>query len=111
MSTSSRCLEQIRREGLLGHAQLQVYELLLERGPMTGREVDEALSGATGRGHSHKRLPELERFGIARTTTVRPCIVTGRIAHVWEAIDQLPLEERAPMDTCPSCGRRRRRAA
>jgi hypothetical protein len=88
--TSALCLAQIRREGLLGAMQLAAYEALLERGPLTGRELDEHLSGHGGRGHGHKRLPELARVGLAVARLTRLCRVTGRVAIAWEAVDALP---------------------
>lgn len=92
LATSAICYRQIRDEGLLSGLQLQAYEILLERGPMTGAELDAAAVGH--RGHLHKRLPELERRGLVRCLPPRTCQITGRLSHPWEALDTLPLEPR-----------------
>jgi hypothetical protein len=89
--TSWLCLKQIRDEGLVGQMQLTVLELLVEHGPLTGREVDQLLAapGAT-RTSFHKRLPELERLGLVRVLPARQCAISGRLAVAWQAVDALP---------------------
>jgi hypothetical protein len=87
--TSAICLKQIKDEGLLGAMQLRVFEALLDRGPMTGRELDAFLS-SDSRGHAHKRLPELERLGLVRVLPARQCVISGRLSVAWQAVDALP---------------------
>ena len=68
----------------LSDARNRVWLLLrASQRPMTGAEVDAALREVRGRGHFHKRLPELERAGLARRNGSRTCTVTGHQAETW----------------------------
>lgn len=92
--TSLDTYRDIKDSGLLGNMQWKVYSFLFSHGPMTGRELDDAMAGAgETRTSYHKRLPELVRRGVVSCKEKRACRVTGRKAHEW---DVTPLMPRAP---------------
>jgi hypothetical protein len=93
--TSLEAYWTIRREGLLPRARFEVYERIAQRGPLTGAEIDEQLRVGGGRGHGHKRLPELRRLGCIREVETRICRVTGRRAIAWAVTGRLPEEPQA----------------
>jgi hypothetical protein len=95
--TSFLALSEIRDRGLLGQMQFQVYRTLAEHGPLTGQELDNGSTGR-GRGHLHKRLPELERMGLVEALPARRCRVTGQLAVEWHALDRIPVQP-APRPT------------
>jgi len=89
--TSYLALREIRERGLVGRVQLEVYELLARRGPLTGREIDAALARpGESRTSYHKRTSELARMGLVAEAGHRPCGVTGHQAVTWRALDRLP---------------------
>lgn len=93
--TSFRCYQQIVAEGLLSRMRLAVWTEIIRHGPLTGSELDARLTASGGRGHRHKRLPELARVGMAVALSPRLCRVTGRLATPWQAVDALPCEPQA----------------
>lgn len=67
----------------LGETQREVLNALRSaRRPVTGREIatHKEIEGAW------KRLPELERAGLARRCGTRRCTVSGRNATAWVII-------------------------
>jgi len=91
-TTSIEAYRLIRDRGLLSRARLEVLEVLASCGPSTGAEIDERLREGGGRGHGHKRLPELRRLGVVREAGTRECSVSGHRSIVWEATGRLPEE-------------------
>lgn len=83
-STSAEAYEAIKESGLLGKMQLRVLEVVANHGPITANEVNERLGGY---GY-HKRLSELQRFGVVHTPESRKCSVTGRRCMLWELTGQ-----------------------
>ena len=69
--------------GKLNTVQMSVYHHLLNNGPMTGREINNALGGDS----YHKRLSELKRQGMVYEDDVRKCSISGIKATVWAALD------------------------
>lgn len=81
-ATSLEAFTDFRRSDL-GEAQREVLAALrVARRPVTGREIatHKAIEGAW------KRLPELERAGLARRCGTRRCTVSGRNATAWVII-------------------------
>ena len=67
----------------LGERQKAVYNALkVARRPVTGREIENYL-GLSG---AWKRLPELERLGLAERAEPRKCRITGRSAQTWTPV-------------------------
>ena len=83
-STSAEAYEAIKESGLLGKLQLRVLEVVVNHGPITANEVNERLGG---HGY-HKRLSELQRFGVVHTPDSRKCTITGRRCMLWESTGQ-----------------------
>lgn len=78
-NTSLEAFADYRRSDL-GEAQREVLAALrVARRPVTGREIatHKNIEGAW------KRLPELERAGLARRCGTRRCTVSGRNATAW----------------------------
>ncbi len=81
-ATSLEAFTDFRRSDL-GEAQREVLAALrVARRPVTGREIatHKAIEGAW------KRLPELERAGLARRCGTRRCTVSGRNATAWVVV-------------------------
>ncbi len=67
-----------------GTHQMQIHALLITYGPMTADEIAAHLRMT---GHQcNKRLPELQRLGIARPTGHTRPGISGRMQRVWEAV-------------------------
>lgn len=77
--TSLDAWSDIKRSGILGAEQLKAYACLFRYGPLTGRELDEELGP-----DMHKRLSELERYGVVVCNEKRKCKITGRMVHEWD---------------------------
>lgn len=84
--TSAQTYHSIVQSGELGEAQRKVLQALIDRGPMTGSELNDLLSTSSG----HKRLSELKGMGVVREGAPRPCKVTGREAIQWEVTGRAP---------------------
>jgi hypothetical protein len=96
--TSAQTYYSILNSGELGESQKKVLQLLLDHGPLTGTEVNEALRSRSG----HKRLSELERMGVIRAGPPRPCRVTKREAVEWVVTGRTPAKQAATTDSTPS---------
>ncbi len=86
-STSHEAAKHIASSGSLGKVQRQVLDALRRytfHGCVTGRELAE-LNGIDG---AWKRLPDLERAGLAERVGTQKCTVTGRKATSWKATMQ-----------------------
>ena len=80
--TSREAFNHFKRTDL-GETQLEVLNALrVARRPVTGREIatHKEIEGAW------KRLPELERAGLARRCGTRRCTVSGRNATAWVVV-------------------------
>ena len=89
--TSTKVYRQIVAEGLLSKMRFAVYDLLYHDGPLTGAELDEMAYAAGGRGHYHKRLPELRDLGVVREVGEQFCTVSGRKVIAWDVTAHLPI--------------------
>lgn len=88
--TSAASLRE-ERDSNFGGRRALAHKLLLERGPMTARELDRE-AGVSG---LWKRLSDLERDGFVFIAGKRPCRVTGKNVVAWVACrDPLPVESR-----------------
>lgn len=81
----------------LGEMQEQVYRCLWHNGPMTGNEVDVALSppGKVNPSY-HKRLSELEKRGVVLIAGTRKCRVSDENCQIWDVTDATTVN---PIDT------------
>ena len=97
-STSLEAYRQIEADGTLSAVRWAAYACLYEKGPLTGAELDDALKDTGGRGHYHKRLPELRDRGVVAEVGKRSCRITGHEAIEWDVTDNLPneLSKKAP---------------
>ena len=94
--TSIIAYREICDSGLLGDTQKNVIQALAERGPQTGRELDDYLCSPD----AHKRLSELEDMGVARSAGMKVCSVTQREVVSWELTGEKPTPPKAkPGDT------------
>lgn len=84
--TSRLAYERICADGLLPPARLKTYDLTYRIGPVTARQVDDAL----GRDY-HKRLPELVAQGVLQQVGTTTCPVTGQLVTQWDITDRLPV--------------------
>ena len=84
--TSRQAYEHITANGLLSKSCYAVYDLLFREGPLTGRDVDDALGP-----DAHKRLSELEEQGVIAKVGTRTCAKTGQDGYLWEVTGQLPV--------------------
>jgi hypothetical protein len=96
--TSEAVFQQIIEEGLLSTQRFAVYQLLYNRGPLTGREVNAALGIVSG----HKRLSELQRRGVVEEAEERECTVTRRTVIAWDVTDALPTDPPKRADRKPA---------
>jgi hypothetical protein len=62
-----------------------VYTSLIDHPGVTSRELAEAM-GLSDRYICSRRLPELERAGLARRGSPRKCRSGGRVSETWWAI-------------------------
>lgn len=81
--TSLAAYRDQRDTGALTRTRREVYDVLATHGAMTGAELDARLTATGGRGHFHKRLPELRDAGYVEERGQRVCTVTGKRAIVW----------------------------
>lgn len=96
--TSALTYYNILLSGELGDRQRTVLKLLIDSGPLTGSEVNEALNSHSG----HKRLSELEKMGVIRAGPSRVCKVTQREAIQWEVTGRMPTPIPKGQDSTPS---------
>ena len=84
--TSTDAFQERIRTGAAKSDKLRVLDML-RRNPMglAGFEVDGLRQSRAGRGHHHKRLPELGQLGLAHREGTRKNPATGRRADVWFA--------------------------
>jgi hypothetical protein len=96
--TSAQTYYDILQSGELGDRQRTVLKLLMDKGPLTGSEINEALDSHSG----HKRLSELEKMGVIRAGPSRVCKVTQREAIEWEVTGRKPSPIPKSPDSTPS---------
>lgn len=89
--TSKIVFEAIIKDGVLSKERRRVYEILYQRGPLTGREVNKLLYSPSG----HKRLSELKRQDVIDIFGTKTCSVTNREVEAWDVTGRaaLPCEE------------------
>lgn len=88
--TSLAAFNQIKADGTLSAVRFAAYQALFKYGPMTGAELDNSLKSQGGRGHYHKRLPELRDMDVVAEVGRRKCRVTGHNAITWDVTPHLP---------------------
>ena len=71
--------------------QFLVYEIIFEKGPMTGGEVVAILTGGRGiTSQARSRINELVKVGLVVEVGKRKCSVTGQVALLWDVTANLP---------------------
>jgi len=92
--TSIDCYNQIKAEGLLSKRRLQVYEILLENGALTGTEVAILFKKKfVSSNHSEgirNRLTELLDRGVIYEKGIVNCKTTNRKVSLWDLTNNLP---------------------
>jgi len=96
--TSMEAWREINEEGLITPMELTVIEWLMQRGKMTGAQIDQV----TGKTYMHCRLASLEAKGVAHVVEVKPCPTSGRKAKWWS------LTGNGPQKTLKAIGKQRR---
>ena len=81
-ATSHEAAERVR-EFAAGHCAL-ILQALLDHGPMTPEQVGERVN--LDAYQVRKRLPELERAGLAKPTGQTAPTISGRSQRVWRAL-------------------------
>ena len=93
--TSIDCYNQIKRDGLLSKRRLQVYEILLENGCLTGTEISILFKQKHfSSNHSEgirNRISELFDRGVVYEKGIVECKSTGRKVIQWDLTDRLPV--------------------
>ena len=87
--TSRQAYVDLLASHKIGDTQKTVLLTLIDSGPMTGAELNDALKSHS----AHKRLSELERLGAIRAGNPRPCRVTGKEAISWEPTGTISVPE------------------
>ena len=94
--TSREIYQKIRKEGLIGKKQIQVYEILFMYGPLTGSEVanwmDEFHQKSNVSETVRNRLNELKAMGIVTELPKAPCPVTGNTVYRYDVNSKLPVK-------------------
>lgn len=90
-TTSLVAYNVIKESRLLNKEQWRVYHHLFHEGPLTGSELDTALTTAD----AHKRVSELERAGVVREAGHKVNERTGMANAVWDVTVNLPVKRRA----------------
>ena len=94
--TSIDCYKQIKSEGLLSKRRLQVYEILLENGCLTGTEISILFKQKHfSSNHSEgirNRVSELFERGVVYEKAIVECKSTGRKVTLWDLTDNLPIK-------------------
>lgn len=76
--------EEHLRSGKMFTQRQRVLQALRQHGPATGAELGLVMAG--DRYAAHRRLAELERFGLAERAGFRKCNVTRQKCQVWKAM-------------------------
>jgi DNA-binding MarR family transcriptional regulator len=82
--SSHDAARELIASGQLSLQRLQVFEALARCGPGTTREI--AARGRLERVLVARRMPELERLGLARRGAIRPCTAGGKPGVEWRAV-------------------------
>ena len=94
--TSIDCYRQIKSEGLLSKRRLQVFEILLENGCLTGTEISILFKRKHfSSNHSEgirNRITELFDRGVVYEKGIVECKSTGRKVIQWDLTDKLPIK-------------------
>ena len=94
--TSIDCYNQIKSEGLLSKRRLQVYEILLENGCLTGTEISILFKQKHfSSNHSEgirNRITELFDRDVVYEKGIVECKTTGRKVIQWDLTDRLPIK-------------------
>jgi hypothetical protein len=101
--TSIDCYNQIKQAGLLSKRRLQVYEVLLENGCLTGTEVSILFKQKHfSSNHSEgirNRITELFDRGVVYEKAIVECKTTGRKVIQWDLTDRLPVKVKSSNKT------------
>ncbi len=84
-STSRESYRLLVESGELMGQQMEILDLLIERGPGTAAETIKGSKYDRNRNLARARFTELQARGLIQECERRTCEVTGRLALVWEA--------------------------
>jgi|TARA_R100000781_G_scaffold108017_1_gene72456 hypothetical protein len=101
--TSIDCYNEIKANGLLSKRRLQVYEILLENGCLTGTEIailfkQKYFSSNHSEG-IRNRVSELFERGVVYEKGIVKCKSTGRKVIQWDLTDKLPIKIKSSKKT------------
>lgn len=93
--TSIDAYNHIKKNGLLGKRQWEVYEVLYADGPLTANEVfsklyQKNIGPTNAASNSAARFSELRRRGVISEVGKKQCSVTGMNAIAWDVTSNLP---------------------
>lgn len=95
--TSLETYKSIQDSGVLSARRLEVYKALMDSGPSTASELWERMGKRSSQHNPvSPRLNELREMGAICEAEQRDCLITGRLAIVWEVTGRMPekLEKR-----------------
>ena len=100
--TSAQTYAAIKREGLLGALQMNVYEWLVHHGACTDTEIAEGLG--IPRDSASPRVRELLALGVIEESGVRGCHITGRPCRITRVSGKMPAAPvKKPSVTAMAC--------
>ena len=90
--TSIEAYNEIRNSGLLSEKRLEVYDVLYNKGPLTGGQVSRIVRGSRPSVSEtiRNRITELNRLGVVKEVGTISCPVTGRRSILWDVTRNLP---------------------
>lgn len=91
--TSRQAYDYICESGILGDRRTQVYSVLYNNGPLSSRDVWEAIRPHYPRVPQHSinpRMIELSELKVVRDVGVKICSYTGRRVMLWDVTDHTP---------------------
>ena len=85
-NTSIAAYREIQDNGLLSKRRWQTYDDLYHHGPSTSRDSEDRL----GDRNAHRRLRDLEEWGVAEKVGEVTCKKTGHRVTLWDVNANLP---------------------
>ena len=94
--TSIMVYNQILNNGLLSEKRMQVYQIIYDKGQLTGSQVAEIFkSKHPSSQHSESirnRITELVKQGAVEIVGTAPCPITKNTVSLFETTDNLPVK-------------------
>ena len=89
-TTSKQAYKEIIDDGTLSKRQEEVYKIVYQYGPISGRKIDTMVKGGW------KRLSELERMKVIRPEKAPRDEITGKHAILWVVTGNAPIKAPRP---------------